>query len=304
MLFNDFEKRCDELMEKRGIMGHTAARRFTQDFKMALCWFELKGMGNKEDTLALLENDDNLTPNTVLLTNFKKPLSELISDTLKEDQIFMNLIRLLLDNNGKGVGAGELALPLIIANYQFSNESDGVYFINGEKKFSELKKMGASLKPVKTGVTEKGLVDTLNEEFFNGTVPGMRNVKQFEKHLKEVSNPKAYKEYFERLYVGCDVEKLASEVELCYTDSTEFNTAIGKFALEQYQKVDGWTNIMFIDQGDVEGSKKARERASDPIVVNIADVTNVDDLDLTFVPKLARKKDTQAIADGYVNVQF
>jgi hypothetical protein len=304
MSFKDFEKRCIALMEKRGISGHIAAKRFIQEFKMALCYFQEMGYGDVETTLSLLEDDKNLTPNTILLTNFKTRLSKLVSDPLKKDGIFMHLFNWLLGSKGKGVGAGELALPLIISNYKFSNESDGIYFVDGIKKKQEMKKNGASVKPIKTGVTEKGLVDELNKLYFQGTVPGMKDKKKFEVHLKTVTDPKVYREYFEKLYPRCDIDKLASEVEICYTDSTEFNTAVGKFALKQYQKVDGWTNIMFIDQGKEDGTKKERDRAVDPLIVNIADVTDIDFLGLTFVPKLARKKDTQAIADGYVNVQF
>jgi hypothetical protein len=201
----------------------------------------------------------------------------------------MELFTVLMDNNGKGVGAGELALPLILANYRFSNDSDGVF--DSDKKV-EIKKDGASLKPVKTGLTKKGLVDTLNKKYWSGTVPGKKSKKLFGEHQSAVHNPELYEDYFKELYVDCDIKELAKEViSGAYKDPVKFNTAVGKFALREYQKVDGWNNIIYINQ---ENRK----------VVNIADPSNIDDLNLKFSPVMRRGNDTQAIADGYVNVSI
>lgn len=280
--------RASLLLEKRGIKGHTAATRFVHDFKTNLVYFDAIGVGNAEETIALLENDDNLTDSSILHTNFKCTIEDLISEKLRNDLIFPKMFDILLDNNGKGVGAGELALPLILANYRFSNVSDGL--LEGKYKV-ELKKDGASLKPVKTGLTEKGLVDELNKKYFDGTVPGKKSKKLFEKHLATIKNPSQYKSYFEELYVGCDITTLFEEVLSAYTDANDFCTAVGKFALREYKKVDGWNNIIYINS---ENRK----------VVNICDPDNIDDLNLKFSPVMRRGKDTQAIADGYVNVKI
>lgn len=289
MKYADILIRADALLTKRGISGHTAADRFVKDFKAYLVYFDAIGLGNAEATISLLENDKNLTDSSILNTNFRSTLQDLISDELMKDSIFPELFRILMDNNGKGVGAGELALPLILANYRFSNESDGVF--DGNKKV-EIKKNGASLKPVKTGLTEKGLVDQLNKKYWNKTVPGKKSKALFEQHLKTVSNPSTYAEYFKELYVGCDTQSLAKEViEGAYLNPDKFNTAVGKFALREYQKVDGWNNIIYID-------------AETWKVVNISDPSDIDSLKLKFSPVMRRGKDTQAIADGYVNVSI
>lgn len=280
------ETRIDTLLQKRGIVGHTAAERFIEDFKAYLCYYATKFDVLAEDTVALLENDENLLSNRILYTNFRADIADLISTPLREDPIFPHLFKKLVDNKGKGVGVGELALPLIIAGYSFSNDSDGI-MDNGDKV--EIKKNGASLKPVKTGLTDKGLVDTLNKKYWNGTVPGMKSAKKFEAHLTEVKDPTQYAAYFAELYVGCDVTELATEVMEGYRTAQRFNNAVGKFALKNYKRVDGWNNILYIDDEKMT-------------VVNIADVENIDGLGLKFSPKLARGKDTQAIADGYVNV--
>jgi hypothetical protein len=281
--------RAEALLEKRGITGHTAADRFVKDFKAYLVYYDATGLGNAENTIDLLEDDSNLTDSSILNKNFRCTLDDLISPALRNDKVFMELFTVLMDNNGKGVGAGELALPLILANYRFSNDSDGVF--DSDKKV-EIKKDGASLKPVKTGLTKKGLVDTLNKKYWSGTVPGKKSKKLFGEHQSAVHNPELYEDYFKELYVDCDIKELAKEViSGAYKDPVKFNTAVGKFALREYQKVDGWNNIIYINQ---ENRK----------VVNIADPSNIDDLNLKFSPVMRRGNDTQAIADGYVNVSI
>lgn len=284
----DLETRIDNLLTSRGIAGHTAADRFISDFKAYLAYYDMTTDGSANTTLSLLEDDNNLVSSDVLYTNFSTTFEDLLPIALREDEIFPKLFKVLIDNKGKGVGVGELALPLIIAGYSFSNDSDGI-LTNGAKV--EIKKKGASLKPVKTGLTKKGLVDDLNDKYFNGTVPGMKMKTKFNKHLNEVTDPTVYADYFAELYVGCDTSELAKEVETVYTDKIAFCTAVGKFALKNYKRVDGWNNIMFIDD------EKMR-------LLNIADVDNVEDLGLRFHPVLRRGGDTQAIADGYVNVDF
>lgn len=288
MKYESILSRSDALLLKRGISGHTAATRFTSDFKAYLVYYDALGLGDAEKTISLLEDDSNLTNSSILNTNFRCSLDDLISVELRNDAIFPKLFNVLLDNNGKGVGGGELALPLILSNYRFSNDSDGVF--DGDKKV-EIKKNGASLKPVKTGVTEKGLIDQLNKKYFNGVAPGKKNKKLFEKHINTVTDPSIYEKYFAELYVGCDIEALVEEVKTVYTNAEKFNTSIGKFALREYKKVDGWNNIIYID---------AEKRK----VVNISNPDNIDHLKLKFSPVMSRGKDTQAIADGYVNVSI
>lgn len=280
--------RADTLLEMRGIKGHRAADRFCKDFKAYLVFFDAMGHGSAERTVELLEDDCSLTDSHCLNQNFRGTLNDFVSQPLREDGIFPLLFEILMDNNGKGVGAGELALPLVLSDYRFSNESDGVF---ADNRKVEIKKNGASLKPIKTGITPKGLVDELNDRYFEGTVPGKKKQDLVERHLRTVKDPSVYEEYFSELYPSCDVSDLAREVKQCYTDPEQFNTAVGRFALREYQRVDGWNNIIYID------SDSGR-------VVNIRDPESIDSLGLRFSPVLRRGSDTQAIADGYVNVSI
>ena len=287
--WTDIEKKIDALMERRGLTGHTAAARFILDFKAHLSRFDrtVSG-GNAEKTLSLLEEDKHLTPYTIFRSNFRKAISELISYPLKNDPIFLSLFNVLVDNNGKGIGAGELVLPLIISHYAFSTDSDG----KTPDGKTELKKNGASLKPIKKGVTREGLVDELNKRYFQGAAPGYVRKDLFKNHIETVTDPSVYRDYFQELYPTCDTTELVKTVLTCWQNPVLFNEAVGKFALNNYQKVDGWNNIIIIDT-----EKKN-------VVVNINDVTDIDGLGLKFSPMFRRKKDTQAIADGYVNVNI
>jgi hypothetical protein len=286
--YSQLEQRADVLLQSRGILGHVAAERFVKDFKAYLIYFDATGAGSANTTMSLLEDGSNLTDSNILHTNFRKPLTDLISNKLKSDPIFMKLFLILLDNNGKGVGGGELALPLILAGYTFSNDCDGMF----DSKKVEVKKSGASLKAVKTGVTKDGLVDELNKKYWKGTVPGMKREKLFQNHINAVKNPDDYGNYFDELYPGSDTtarQALVEEVKGCYKDSTKFNDAVGKFVMGEYQRIAGFNNILIIN-------------SETGIVVNIADTKNLSGLGLKFSPKLKRGNDNQAIADGYVNV--
>lgn len=289
MYSKSLEKRIETLLINRGIKGHVAADRFRHDFKVNLCYFDAITDGDAETTLSLLEDESNLTSTDILSTNFRMSLWDLVPEKLKNDVIFSRLFQVLLGNKGKGIGKGELILPLIFSGYQFSVDNDGRY--NDGNNKSELKDDGASLKVIKTGVTDKGLVDKLNDKYFKGHAPGYKDTKKFSKHVESVENPEVYFDYFSELYPDCDITQLVEDVKKNYKDSKKFNTAVGKFALKQYKKVDKWDNIMYIKEETMQ-------------IVNIANPSDIDGLNLKFTPKFKRGGDTQAIADGYVNVKI
>lgn len=291
--FKDIESRAKHLLvNRRGICGHVSADQFVKTFVRDLVYYHATGQGNAERTLSLLEDDSNLTDSSILNTNFRCKLSDLISVKLSGDDIFPKLFRDLMQNNGKGIGIGELALPLILSNYRFSTESDGVF--DGNNKV-EIKKNGASLKPVPTNRTQKGLVDTLNKKYWEGTEPGKVRKNDYNRHLSVVKKvgPENYRPYFADLWPGCDTEPLSEQVvdKGAWKNPDRFNTEVGKFALREYQKVDKWNNIIYIDM-DTE------------TVVNVKDPEDIDSLGLKFSPKFKRGGDTQAMADGYVNASI
>ena len=286
----DFEKRVDSLLNKRGLVveKHVSVARFRKDFKV-YAWYLFDTEEKQEELFSILENDNKLTDCKVLETNFQGNFMDyFIPIELRNNDLFLQLVKELILSNGKGVGVGELVLPLLIRGYEFSNESDGVY----ENKKSELKNDGASIKPLKTGFTDKGLVDKLNKEYFGGFKPGARTEKDFQNFLSFVTDPQTqFGEYFEKLYPTIDTTLLTENVVKVYKDKEAFIRVVGEWAVQEYKKTDGWNNLTIINPETLQ-------------VVNIYDPSNLKGISVKFTPKFVRGKDTQAIADGYVNVKI
>lgn len=295
MKLQDFENRSINLLTSRGILPakHDAAERFAGDF-IAYGWLYHSKFGTGQEMLDLLEDDSNLNPGTCFSTNFSGNLKDLIVSSLLENTTFAELLNVLVNNKAKGVGVGELVLPLLIAGWRFSNDSDGIH--NGEKK--EIKMNGASLKPVATGVTEKGLIDTLNTKYFNGLKPGLGKVHQnhvrFIHTLKEHEQLTTYIDYFTNLYPGKDIKPMARQLLDNIQDLDAYNTILGKNVMKWYKDTDGWTSIVIIDPNTLD-------------LVNVTDIDSVnteDNVQLAFRPVMSRGRDTQAVPDGYVNVSI
>jgi hypothetical protein len=290
MIKTEFEKRVDSLLNKRGLLEdrHVSVARFRKDFKV-YSWYLFDTDEMREELLSILENDDKLIDWKVLETNFQGNFMEyFIPVELRNNPLFIELVKQLILTNGKGVGVGELVLPLLIRDYEFSNESDGRY---GDKT-SELKNDGASVKPLKTGLTDKGLVDKLNKEYFGGFKPGARTEKDFQNFLSFVTDPqKQFGEYFQKLYPTLDTTELTENVVKVYQDKEEFIKVVGEWAVKEYKKTDGWNNLLIINPKNLK-------------VINIFDPNDLNGVNLRFTPKFVRGRDTQAIADGYVNLNI
>ncbi len=291
--YQDIETRSKHLLiSRRGICGHVSADKFVKTFIRDLVYYDATSQGSANRTLSLLEDDLNLTDSSILNTNFRCKLGDLISEKLSRDEIFPKLFRDLMQNNGKGIGIGELALPLILSNYRYSNDSDGVF--DGNNKV-EIKKNGGSLKPVPYVQTRQGIVDILNKKYWEGTEPGKIRKNDYNRHSSVVKKvgPENYRPYFAELWPGCDTKALSEQVvdKGAWKIPDLFNTEVGKFALREYQKIDKWNNIIYIDM-DTE------------TVVNVKDLEDIDSLGLKFSPKFKRGGDTQAISDGYVNASI
>lgn len=281
----ELRQRVHALCKKKGI----ECEQLPQDITAYMLMYALEFDADAEHTLSLMEDDSNLTDISVIDTNFRKHINDLISPVLKEDPIFSLLIDKITNTTARSIGVGEYALAFILADYKFTHDNgDGTH----PKGKAEVKKDNSSLKVIASNATKKGLVDELNKKYFKGTKPGARIKKDFAEHIKTVTNAQQqYSAYFSELYPGVDVTQLSEDVSQCYTDAEEFCTVIGKFALKRYKQVDGWYNIIYINPETKE-------------VINVIDVHDIDQLGLKFTPKFKRGGSTQAVADGHVDVKF
>jgi hypothetical protein len=295
MKLQDFEQRSISLLNSRGILPAKldAAERFASDF-VAYGWLYHSKFQTGKEMLELLEDDSNLNTGDCFNVNFSSNLKNLVADKLMQNTTFAQLLNVLVNNKAKGVGVGELILPLLIAHWRYSNESDGLY--RGEKK--EIKNNGASLKPVKTGDTEKGLIDQLNAEYFKGLKPGLKKAHgahvQYIKSLDKKQQVDCYTNYYSRLYPGNDTKPMIQQLLENIEDLDAYNTILGKNVMKWYRNIDGWTSIVIIDPDTLD-------------IVNIADIEKINtdgDVHLSFRPVMSRGSDTQAVPDGYVNVSI
>lgn len=278
-------ERTFALCRKKGITNQEVAKTITAFLVMYATEYNT----DPSVTLSLMEDDNNLTDISVLDSNFKKDLSELISKKLKDDVIFPKLFPIITNMTTRSIGVGEYALCFILANYKHSyGDGDGEH----PKGSTEVKKDNSSLKVIESTATKKGLVDDLSKEIFGGTRFGAKKEKDFDAHIAEVNDAKKqYTEFFTRLYPGVDVSKLAEDIATNYKDSKKVCNIIGKFALKRYKLIDGWYNIIYINPKTMK-------------VINISNVDDVDNLGLKFSPKFFRGGSTQAVADGHVDVKF
>lgn len=287
---NEFEQKCNELLTKRQLYPsqHTAANRFCDDFKVYAWWYS---ESNPEELFNILSDDSLMVPSTKMNTNFTCNLKDLISPALKENQTFSSMLPTLVQSKGKGIGVGEMVLPLIIEGWTFATSGDG-YCLGGKR---EVKENGASLKPVETGVTEKGIIDKLNQKYFQGYKPGI--AKSHPKHaeyLSQFSNDEIkqiYTNYFTELYPGNNVTALSEEVASDYSSLNHFNWTLGKQVLQWYKTIDQWHSIVVIDPTSLD-------------MMNIFDTVNIDESWVKFKSKMDRVRDTQAVPDGYVNISL
>lgn len=281
--------RIENLLDNRGLESnlHIAVGKFRKFF-IAFYLYHFNEY-ESEFILKVLEDDDELIKNDLLFENFRGSLFDyLLPNKLKDNIKFKEFIKNLLDFTNKGIGIGEMVLPLVIHDYEFSAKYDGKF--RGGSYRVQIKQNGASLKPITTGLTDKGLVDRLNKEFFNGNPPGYTTFTKFKNHYNNIRDAQdQYYNYFTKLYPNTDTQTLVQDLVKVYHHPESFNNVHGKWVLSRYKDIEGWNNLMMIDNDKHN-------------VVNICDINDIESLNIRFSPKFYRGKDTQALPDGYVNI--
>ena len=290
--FDKYRKEVNIYLKTKGISGDDDApkilKKFHKDFTTTLLFCSLEHNKPYEETLEVLSNPENLTDSKILLTNFRENLTEIIKPVLSENKVVMELSDLTLESSGKGVGAGELTFVLFLSDYRYASKGDGTW---GSGYKSEVKNgKGASLKT--SSVASLRHIDALNDKFFNGHPFGYTNPKLVENHLREVDGkPEIYRQFLKEVYFDVDTTELTDKVIPNYRNIEELKFIIGQFAMVRYKDIDEHDNLLMVDP-------------EEKIVVNIFDPNDIRGLGLNFTPRMLRKTDTTAVADGYVNVSI
>lgn len=287
--YASFKNAVDVLLKKKNIVGdkNVAVKRFIMDFE-AHAFVRHAEFGDGMKMLELMSNEASLLDGAKFNANFALNLNDFVKTELSSNKTFRSVVKVLTTNKSKGVGIGELVLPLLVAGWVRTNGSDGtVLGAHREVKNGD----GASLKPVKTGLTNKGLVDELNKKYFDGMVLGKKQHAQIIEKYGDFSND-VYKQYFSELWPTADVNKLIELLKNVSKDVNMFHSVVGRFILKEYQKIDGWKSIVLVNPNTLD-------------VVNISDVDDDTCFDkLHFSVRFSRMKDTQAVPDGYAVVQL
>jgi hypothetical protein len=271
--------------KKIGLVGcNCAEARFAEDF-VAHAWLNHSVHGDGVAMIKMLNDQKYLCDPKMFESYFHSTMSNMVHSDLAANKTFAAIIRVLIGNKSKGVGIGELLLPLIVNGWtRGKNEGDG--FVSGGKR--EVKNAdGASIKPIESGITNKGLVDTLNKKYMFGLVPGKKKhaqlISKLGKNVTEV-----FTNYFKELWPTFDTTDMIKEMSKNWSDADFFDTTVGQHMLAQYQKIDIWKSIVVVSgKRDLE-------------IVNIPNPLNAEILEhISFSTRFSRMKDTQAVPDGY-----
>jgi len=271
--------------KKIGLVGcNCAEARFAEDF-VAHSWLNHSVYGDGVEMIKMLNDRKYLCDPKMFESYFHSTMFDMVHPDLASNKTFGAIIRVLIGNKSKGVGIGELLLPLIVNGWtRGKNEGDG--FVLGGKR--EVKNAdGASIKPIESGITDKGLVDTLNKEYMFGLVPVKKKhaqlISKLGKNVTEV-----FTNYFKKLWPTFDATDMIKELSKNWSDADFFNTTVGQHMLAQYQKIDNWKSLVVVSGED------------DLEIVNIPNPLNSEILEhISFSTRFSRLKDTHAVPDGY-----
>jgi hypothetical protein len=294
-----FKEKYEELIRKRFPHAEkSVAQKSFERLLLAELWISHCTCFDGIELLEALIDESSLATAEQLNQNFVGNICDILSDRIKRNQSFQRSLPKLLAFSSKGVGNGELLLPLLIKGWKASKKGaksairkhDGE--LNG--KAVEIKNFkSGSMKPAKGGATSKGHIDILNKRLFEGHAP-MNSKKGHQKHLGilgKIDKRESYLEYFSKILVKekSEVAGLVDELLANISDFAKCRSIYGKHVLKAYKEIDGFDIIMLIspENGDM---------------VSIADVDSVPSC-IEFVPKMARGSDTQAVPDGYVNIK-
>jgi hypothetical protein len=287
--YPSFKAAVDNLFKNKNIKSedNVAVERFMMDFE-AHAFTRHAEFGDGMKMLELLNDPASLFDGSNFNKNFTRNLNEFVSAELSSNKTFRSVIKVLTTNKSKGVGIGELVLPLLVSGWVRTNGSDGT--VLGEQR--EVKNgEGASLKPIKKGLVDQGIIDTLNKKYFGGMVLGKKNHSKIIEKYGDFSKD-VYKNYFSELWPTANVPDLIESLKKVGSDVEAFNSVVGRFILKEYQKIDGWKSIVLVDPKTLD-------------VVNICDVNDDTCFDkLRFTVRFSREKDTQAVPDGYAVVKL
>lgn len=292
--YNDMKltisKDLNPLFNKLGLRKTVADKKF----KVILTKGIIDGhfsYGDGIDLLNMLLDDNFLLPGDMFDCQangyFSSDWKNILNIDLLNNKTFQSIKYDILNHNGKGVGKGEYFLLLFVKGYKIkTGNSDGT--ING--LFIQVKDaLGGSMKPCLD--SSRRVIDNLNQTYFNESVPFTND---WYNNISTISNLKnTLIDYFSKLHeswdVSNDISTMVDELISTNGDFEKMKTIYGIKVGQKYKEVDKFDCLTLI--------------SSEKIVI-IKDFNKVPLNEVAFVPVMKRGGDTQALADGYVNIKL
>jgi hypothetical protein len=214
---------------------------------------------------------------------------DLLDSKLSSNKTFRAIFNDLNNINGKGVGKSEHLMRLLFAGYDNTRtDCDGT--LNGNPIEIKSLQSGCSFKPIKTGTTKIGLVDDLNEKYYNVEKTD-KPIVLFDK--MKLGTKSTLHSYFSELYPTKDVTVMIDNLSPL-SDRVSFSDIISTQHLKWYKENDGWDSIVFLHP----------ESRTLIVLHDLTEVTSLIDYGLKSKVSLKRCKDTQAVSDGYSVVSY
>ena len=318
-MLQQIDSRWEKLLIKRGLLEVRTFKTKTRPTELrgeltflqhvkAQSWYYHTQYGTGFEILSVLENDDLLVSSDVLKKNIQTSMDKLIPIGLEILEGWNQLANALISFTSKGVGLGELFLPIVVRGYtksQSQGKGDGQ--VNGGK--TEVKKIKAGIKSQPD--TQRKIQNELNQTVFENHEPGPATKgwydwREWMDSLSIETQRSKLRKYFNELYIDrakydttrCaeleqDIDKMCDKLETV-RDGQDFGHVIGTYQLKWYKQMDKWDNRIVIDNEHKQ-------------FINIVDV---DDLsmfpELRFNWRYRRSSeeggDTYQCGDGFVTI--
>ena len=306
-----FIQRVCDLCDMRGITGDgtSGAKNIAisdcKDILASYLWTHGNAIfdnGEAHSLLDLLENDKYLTDNVIMAENFRKKFEELISEPLINHPLFLLVFSLICRRTGKGIGIGEVALPLIIRDCKFSNKSDN--YLNGKDKqeigngTGKCLKTSNDTKDFKVNYLQQGWSSIqILKKWFNGNHLIANWPNEIEK--SSYSPYEIFDGFINEMYPISD-DKFKKDLrdylvkDENYKDHKKIALGFGLFGLREYKRKDDWNNIILLHE-------EFQEMVN---ITRLDDISDISDLNLSFSPHFKKGTDSNGLSEGYIIIRM
>lgn len=224
-------------------------------------------------------------------SNFKGNLMDINPD-LSNNKTWKDLIFTLIQTvKWKGVGSGEIVLPILIPGWEFlSTGSDG-RFLSKEREVKD-GLFGGGIKAVLSDDHKdkggKGLIDDLNKKYWGG-FPKRNKLGFLLSEIKK--NPEKALEYYNELWgMRWDCSQLVNDI-IKVDSVSEFEQIVGVYHLKWYKEMEGFGSLIVLNKKSLS-------------LINIANPNKgIYNMGISVTQRMSRGGDSYAVPDGFTVIK-